>query len=692
MKRIAIVGGGPGGLLAALLLKQKSARPLDVTIFEADGRLGGKVLTGRFSVAPVPYEAGVAELYRYRDDPLYLLITKVLKLPVVAMNGKTVVFENHIVRNEGDIRRCFGKKTADALHRFHKTSRALRRFPEFYDSGWPKDNRHPWQPRSMASVLKEVPDKVARRYLETLIHSDLATEPSATHGLYGLENYLINDDNYCRLYSIAGGIERLIDGLRGAITARVRLDAPVQMIEKSGEEAYRIHSRSNERAEAEEFDAVVVALPNPWLSTISWGGERLRAAMTAHHQYYNHPAHYLRITALFREPFWGDQIQGSFFLHDAFGGCCVYDEGTRHDVGPYGVLGWLLSGSEALALSGCSDQILFEKALASLPPVFSGARDHFLEGRVHRWIGSVNGQPGGPRVRGSKRRHVPEPRDHPGLAVVGDYLFDSTINGAFDSADIATDLVLDHLGVTRTIVKGDYFDSYDSKRTYEESLAEAFDERYVADMIDAGWGMTPPYRLLDAGSANGLTLALFGRLGIEAWGIENSWYIHAKTPRHLEGRNILGDICKMPFPDNHFDFVYETCLVYIPPDQLDQAIRELYRVTRRGVLFGSPAKDMRRRVVKKYDLFYGAANVLTLEQWGRLFLRHGFRLAVTNGKALKRIWKIEKAANQGEPWYPSPESMAYCFFTKDGGGNNGDALWSGNGHRPTENGRPRNSP
>jgi hypothetical protein len=33
------------------------------------------------------------------------------------------------------------------------------------------------------------------------------------------------------------------------------------------------------------------------------------------------------------------------------------------------------------------------------------------------------------------RRHCPEPAEHPNLFLVGDYLFDSTLNGVLDSAE-----------------------------------------------------------------------------------------------------------------------------------------------------------------------------------------------------------------------------------------------------------------
>ncbi|HYV36685.1 MAG TPA: hypothetical protein VE988_13340 [Gemmataceae bacterium] len=73
--------------------------------------------------------------------------------------------------------------------------------------------------------------------------------------------------------------------------------------------------------------------------------------------------------------------------------------------------------------------------LDALPSQLSHGRDLFVEGRVHRWIGAVNGLPAGVPARNLDARHQPEPTRHPNLFVVGDYLFDSTLNGVLDSAD-----------------------------------------------------------------------------------------------------------------------------------------------------------------------------------------------------------------------------------------------------------------
>ena len=69
-KNVAIVGGGPGGLVVAKLLDDFPAMFVRTTIFEASPRLGGKVLTRTFGKAAALFEAGVAELYDYSQLPI----------------------------------------------------------------------------------------------------------------------------------------------------------------------------------------------------------------------------------------------------------------------------------------------------------------------------------------------------------------------------------------------------------------------------------------------------------------------------------------------------------------------------------------------------------------------------------------------------------------------------------------------
>jgi monoamine oxidase len=446
-QRVAIIGGGPSGLMTAYLLQKRSRFPCTSTLFEASNRLGGKVLSRRFETAPVSYEAGAAELYDYSQlgpDPLRELIAE-LGLATSPMWGQTVILGDRILKTNADIRREFGPDTWRALKRFNRRARDLISPAEYYESDWKEDNADPLAQHSFRALLARVPDETARRYIEVAVSSDLATEPHKTSAMYGLQNYLINEPDYMRLYTIDGGIERLTQELARRLTCRMLLRQPVVRVERTPQDNLRVFSRHQGEVVSEDFDFVVVALPNNWIPAIDWGGVTLAKAMHKHHVFYDYPAHYLRISVLFQSPFWREQIAESYFMLDAFGGCCVYDESARNGGGAYGVLGWLLGGTAAMTLSNYSDADLIEQVLDSLPRPLRHGRSQFLEGKVHRWVGTVNGLPAGSPAREPDSRHQPEPVEHPWLFVVGDYLFDSTLNGALDSADVAVEWILEEI-------------------------------------------------------------------------------------------------------------------------------------------------------------------------------------------------------------------------------------------------------
>jgi monoamine oxidase len=450
--RVAIVGGGPGGLMTAYLLEQKTHFPCAITLFEASNRLGGKIVTRQFNTVPVAYEAGAAELYDYSElgpDPLRELIAA-FGLLTRPMAGKTVVLRDRILKTKADIRREFGDETYKALRRFKRRARSLLSPAEYYEAGWKGDNEDPLSGHSFRTLLARIPDEAARRYIHVLVHSDLATEPYQTNASYGLQNYLMNEPDYLRLYTIDGGLERLPQELARRITARVLLNQPVVRVERTSQDDYRVFSRRRGEILSSVFDFVVVALPNNCVPAIEWGGEVLANAMHKHHAYYDYPAHYLRVSILFAKSFWRGQIAESYFILDAFGGCCVYDESSRNADGPYGVLGWLLAGEAALTMSNWEDAVLIEQMLDSLPRSLRHGRECFLEGRVHRWVGTVNGLPGGCPAREPESRHLPEPVQHPRLFVVGDYLFDSTVNGVLDSADVVTEWIVEEIEEERS--------------------------------------------------------------------------------------------------------------------------------------------------------------------------------------------------------------------------------------------------
>jgi monoamine oxidase len=449
MTRVAIIGGGPGGLMTARLLERKLGTSCRVTLLEASHRLGGKIQTRRFDAAPMMYEAGVAECYAYDSighDPLRQLIGE-LGLTAVPTHSSAVVLDGVLLRDQSEIGKHFGERTLGAIEDFHRLTVALLPLESWYRGFAPQDNGHPWARRTCEEILDQVTDPVARRYLRIGAHSDMATEPHQANGLIGLRNFLKSVPGYGAQYTIEGGMEMLPRRLVASLTrTRVELDAPVVRVARNRDASYSVGFRRARSLVQQDFDAVVVALPYNRLREIEWAGERLRRAMAKHVAFYDRPGHYLRISILFDQPFWRRRIAGSWVMLDAFGGCCVYDERTPHASGGYGVLGWLLAGADALSLCNAEDPELIERALESLPDeLYDEARHCFVEGKVHRWAGALSGQPGGYPLRDPSSAHQPEPVEHAELVVVGDYLFDSTLNAVLRSANIATGLVHDRL-------------------------------------------------------------------------------------------------------------------------------------------------------------------------------------------------------------------------------------------------------
>ncbi len=549
--RIAVVGGGPGGLFTAYILNQRLPRAR-VTVFEAGDRVGGKICTDDFSDG-TPFESGVAELYEYLGpgdgDPMRSLIEDDLGLKTVDISGGAVVLCDRVLRDLDELEEEHGCDTRRRVEAFH--AKMVELMPlEKYAHRWQPDNDHPWAGKTFRECIEAelrgsdgVVDEVARSYIEAAVASDLATESHTCNGLNGIKNVLMDNDEYMQVYHVVGGIERVVDALVEKISAKVVLGArataigrserqvrlpalsigegdppdivsspelllagagsptsaggdspPLNGVTGAGGEGdrgtYRVSLLKvgdDDISETdEEFDAVIVALPNHWLRTIKWDG-KLAEAIHETCAHYDLPAHYLRVSVLFDEKWWADlEMPGEFWMMDMLNGCCCYDESTRwarhHHSNRQArerdgrwiklseddeveveaepeegggadarghVLSFLIAGGDALLLcsSDQDDDCIVEYVLQSLPPSMrQRAEDHAVEAQVDRYVGSINAQPGGWPAEELRGEHVPEPEDHPGVLLVGDYFFDSTLNAALMSAACAVELLLEYLG------------------------------------------------------------------------------------------------------------------------------------------------------------------------------------------------------------------------------------------------------
>jgi len=98
-----------------------------------------------------------------------------------------------------------------------------------------------------------------------------------------------------------------------------------------------------------------------------------------------------------------------------------------------------------MTMSKNDDRSLISAVLDSLPSSLRHGRRLFIEGQVHRWVDMASGLPAGYPARDPDSRHQPDPEQNPELFVVGDYLFDSTINGVLDSADTVAEWIAEDI-------------------------------------------------------------------------------------------------------------------------------------------------------------------------------------------------------------------------------------------------------
>ncbi len=450
--RVGIVGGGPGGLFTAWRIEQLASARFAITIFEASHRLGGKVLTPSFTTAAARYEAGAAEFYDYSpvgDDPLRGLVRS-LGLATVPLTGAAVIVGGRRIANLDDAGAVLGQDGREGLLAFDAWARSAMTTREFYDSG--SDHAATAAPDGRFDAALAATCRLpARSYVEAMIHSDLATEPATTTAGYGLQNYLMNDPAYMRLYRIAGGNEQLVTAIATRLAARIRLGTTVTRIAGVPRAPLTVGWRDGDAVREEEFDVVILALPVGPLSQVVITDTALRTSLARHVAHHDHPAHYLRVTLLIDRPVRGVPGGDDYLMLDAFGGTCLYVESSRDPTATHGVLGLLIGGAAAAELAGETDDVLAAAAVEALPPGLGIGRREVLEARVHRWNGAVSAAPGGWVPLPVDRRHRPSPA-HPNLFVVGDYLFDSTLNGVLDSAEhvagwVAADLAGDPDGV-----------------------------------------------------------------------------------------------------------------------------------------------------------------------------------------------------------------------------------------------------
>ena len=435
-ERIGIVGAGFSGLLSAYLLERRFGDQVRIDVWEASDRVGGRVRTTPAPEVGASYEAGVAELYDVAGNPHLRRLVRHLGLETRPLAGTPhFAVGDRVLRDERALEGMLGRRGMDRLRRFWERGSALRPPADYALAGRERDNDHPWQRRTFQDVLGDIDDPHAEWFTAMQCHSDLATEPPLTSGLFGMDNLLIDHPGYCTLYTLTAGNEGLTEALADRVRSRTGLGTAVTGVTADEDTGMRVTLRSpdGDRRDA-EVDALLVTLPPAGVRRIRWRDERLRDAVAGHVRHHDHGTAYLRVTLVFRRRFWRREFPEDYFVSDAFGGVTVYDQSPDDGSAGTGIQSWLLGGAPALEHAAKSDREIVAAVLGAMPRAAPVRDDLLMRAFVDRWTGAagVSALPGGIPLRPLRQRHSPDPR-WPRLQFVGDYLYDATLCGALDA-------------------------------------------------------------------------------------------------------------------------------------------------------------------------------------------------------------------------------------------------------------------
>lgn len=149
----------------------------------------------------------------------------------------------------------------------------------------------------------------------------------------------------------------------------------------------------------------------------------------------------------------------------------------------------------------------------------------------------------------------------------------------------------------------------------------------VARAMALQYGIKPGDRILDVGCGKGFLLYDFTKVvpGLELHGIDISEYAIANSKEEIRDCLQVGNAISLPFPDNHFDFVFSiTTLHNLHCYDLDKALREMERVGKKNKYL---CVESYRNEEEKANLLYWQVTCEafnTPEEWDWWFKQAGY--------------------------------------------------------------------
>jgi prenylcysteine oxidase / farnesylcysteine lyase len=269
MKSLAVIGGGIGGCAAAYFAS-KHFPTIKVTIYEAQERLGGRILTR--NVSGLNLEVGAAFFNDTNKTIVDLVKSEQLKVNRLkerknfavwngteflfrSSNQSTVTYAKLLFRYKLSLLRIF-LKIEEAKKQFAKLYQEEQKTPSEIGKLLESAGLDMWYKKSFDEILFEAGvshdfvDEIAAPITRTIYCQD-----ANIGGLAGISSMIgVYSD---KIYGLADGNSALPTSLAEASNSIVKLGQKVSGIEKTSEGTYRIFAGEDSAL----FDAAIIAAP-----------------------------------------------------------------------------------------------------------------------------------------------------------------------------------------------------------------------------------------------------------------------------------------------------------------------------------------------------------------------------------------------------------------------------------------------
>jgi prenylcysteine oxidase/farnesylcysteine lyase len=270
--KVAIIGSGIGGCSAAYFLKELITEPVDITIFECNDKIGGRLLNRK--IDPVVVELGGTFFHsmnlnmQYFVEKLSLQKEKFILPTIGVWNGSKFIYKSSSTALVTNLKLLLRYRRS-ALNLLSLLKRAKREILSVYannrlDTHYTTCEALFESPflldctrKTLEEVLKEngISSKLIKEIIEPgtryIYHQNIDID-----GFAGVATLIASDGS--PIYKIKNGNDQLNKALLKSANANVKLNQRIVKINRIENKSFLL---ATQKGDSEEFDAVFIAAP-----------------------------------------------------------------------------------------------------------------------------------------------------------------------------------------------------------------------------------------------------------------------------------------------------------------------------------------------------------------------------------------------------------------------------------------------